>query len=291
METLTLNAGTPASAVHESAAHEPEVYDIVASRLLSGGDSAHVTWHRLSNGLEVVCKQADQAGMLEAEALGLQALSETGWGRVPKVLSCEPGQLVLEYLVPAIPSDADWEACGDALAGLHGCMRPAFGGDADNWIGGMPQPNPQTLDGFEFFAEHRLLFQARQARDAGLLSSAIVQRIDRLSHRLDQWLDPQPAVQLHGDLWSGNFHPTEDGVAWVDPAVYWGWAETDLAMTLLFGRQPIAFYKAYEQKRPQVQGWEERAPLYNLYHLLNHLNLFGKVYHGGIVSTLDHYVS
>ena len=164
------------------------------------------------------------------------------------------------------------------------------GFDGDNFIGATPQRNDWDPDGAAFFAEGRLGFQFRLARDMGRLGSEDVRHAERLSLRLSDLLGPcaaEPPSLLHGDLWSGNVHARADGVAClVDPAAYFGFREADLAMTRLFGSFPADFYAAYAEAWPLPAGAEERVGVFNLYHLLNHLNLFGEGYLGQVRAQL-----
>ena len=162
---------------------------------------------------------------------------------------------------------------GRMLAKLHRVTGPRFGWHRDNWIGLSPQQNGWCDDWAEFFWERRIRPQAERAglqvSRGGLLEN----------HK------PQPSL-LHGDLWSGNAGFTAEGPVIFDPAVYYGDREADLAMTELFGGFPREFYDAYRKEWPVDDGYEKRKPLYNLYHLLNHLNLFGGGYLGQVKETL-----
>jgi len=226
--------------------------------------------------------------MLRREAEGLAALAEApGAPRVPRAVLAGPDFLLLEYLpsAPAAPNSA--ALFGEAMARLHSRTAPQFGFDHDNYLGLTPQPNPRLTDGWEFFAEHRLLHQGRLARRAGRLSAANFGRLERLAASLRHLIPEQPASLIHGDLWSGNCYPGPDGhICLIDPAAHYGWAEADLAMTALFGRLPEAFFAAYQGVQPLEPGWQGRFDLYNLYHLLNHLNLFGLSYLSAVEATL-----
>lgn len=228
--------------------------------------------------------------MFAREAEGLEALRVPDGPRVPRPYLWGRDFLLLEDLAPASRRPDFWETLGRQLAALHRHTNPRFGFAHDNYIGSTPQPNPWTEDGYAFFAEHRLLFQARLAHRRGLLSQEDVRRVERLAARLPDLVPPQPASLLHGDLWSGNVIPDEHGQpALIDPATHYGWAEAELGMTQLFGGFPEAFYRAYEEVRPLTPGWRERFPIYNLYHLLNHLNLFGESYYGSVRQVLRRY--
>jgi fructosamine-3-kinase len=179
---------------------------------------------------------------------------------------------------------------GRGLAALHRQEQPEFGFGADNYCGSTPQANPLMQDGWEFFARHRLLALAKPAQQRRLLNSAELRQVEDVAGRLADWIPAQPAVLLHGDLWSGNIHCDSRGLpALIDPACYWGWAEADLAMTTLFGGFDPRFYATYLECSGMQADWRERAPLYNLYHLLNHLLLFGGVYLDQVKQVLNRY--
>jgi fructosamine-3-kinase len=196
----------------------------------------------------------------------------------------------LEYLSPTRPAPDYWPALGERLARLHLVTRERFGFDHDNYLGLTPQPNPAEADGFRFFAEHRLLYLGRRCRDQGRLGAGDMRRLERVAARLPELVPPQPASLLHGDLWSGNIIPGPEGQAClIDPAAHFGWAEADLAMMVLFGSVPRAFYSAYESVRPLAPGYQARFDVYNLYHLLNHLGLFGASYGEAVRAILRRY--
>lgn len=229
--------------------------------------------------------------MFAREAEGLRALGAAeGAPRVPAPLLWAEDFLLTEHIASASPAPDYAAAFGVRLARLHAHTASEFGFDHHNYLGLTPQPNPRLADGWAFFAEHRLGYQGRLARDAGRLDTASLRRLERLAGRLRELVPAQPASLLHGDLWSGNHLPGPDGQVWlIDPAAHYGWAEAELAMTTLFGRLPEAFYSAYHAARPLHPGWRDRLDLYNLYHLLNHLNLFGAGYLGSVEAVLARY--
>ncbi len=240
------------------------------------------------------------SGFYRAEARGLELLRAARAVRAPQVLACRdeedgaPGFILLEWL--GLPSgarrDAAAEALGPALAALHRSRTAAYGLDHDNYIGATPQPNGWSASWLAFFRERRLGFQLDRAVSAGLLDQGRQRALTRLLDRLDRWIDDrlvQPAL-LHGDLWSGNMIVGPDGApALIDPAVSYGDREADLAFTALFGGFPERFYRAYQEAWPLAPGWQERRDLYNLYHLLNHLNLFGPAYLPAVDATIRTY--
>jgi fructosamine-3-kinase len=142
-------------------------------------------------------------------------------------------------------------------------------------------------DGYRFFAEHRLGYQAQRAARRGLLDAPLEAAVQALCRRLPELIPTQQPALLHGDLWSGNhFAAADGGPVLVDPACHWGWPEAELAMMCLFGQAPDRFFSAYTEHRPLAPGWAQRQPLYNLYHLLNHLVLFGTGYLNPVAAIL-----
>jgi protein-ribulosamine 3-kinase len=240
--------------------------------------------HRLAleDGRPVMVKRrrAAAAGFFAMEAHGLGVLAAAGGLRVPRVHAVAEDALVVDDLGQGRPDRAAWERAGRALAHQHRCTARGFGLDRDGWCGDSVQTNTPMQDGWRFFAECRLLPQARRARDAGLLVAGDIPKVERICAELPMLIPEQPPVLLHGDLWLGNLHPCADGeLALIDAgAVHYGWAEAELAMLTLFGEPPMIFFDAYQAEAGIDASWRERIPFYNLYHLLNHLNLFGSDY-------------
>lgn len=228
--------------------------------------------------------------MFEREAEGLDALAAPKAIRVPAALCFGPDFILQEFVEPGPRRSDFWETLGAQLAAMHNHTSPRFGFPHDNYIGSTPQINTWETDGFTFFAEHRLRFQAELARRNGLLDAASCQLLMTLSNRLPDLVPAQPASLIHGDLWSGNIHTGPDGEpVLIDPAAYYGWAEAELAMMTLFGSPSDSFFRAYESVRSLAPGYEKRFDLYNLYHLLNHLNLFGGSYLGSVRAIVKRY--
>jgi fructosamine-3-kinase len=225
-----------------------------------------------------------------AEADGLAALAATGTVRTPAVLAVSDRELLTERIETGAATARGWRELGAQLAAMHAREQPCFGFTADNFCGDTPQPNPRTDDGHEFFAAQRLSYQGRRAFEAGLLDSRELSALEALGERLPTLVPAQGPALLHGDLWRGNvLFDNTGGAVLIDPACYWGWPEADIAMCALFGGFPAAFYDAWAADARPQPGWRERLPLYQLYHLLNHLNLFGPGYHGQVVSVLRQY--
>lgn len=234
----------------------------------------------------------------ECEAAGLALLAATDTARVPQVIGAGdvPGTgaafLILEWIDTGQKGSRSAEALGRQLARMHQVAQGQYGLDHDNYIGLMPQPNKQSGSWLEFFRTQRLGAQREFAAKAGLLPPQRAERLDRLIETLDKWIDEtqcQPSL-LHGDLWGGNWMAGNVGdPILVDPAVYVGDREAELAMTSLFSGFPQPFYAAYNEVFPLAPGYEARQPIYQLYHLLNHLNLFGEGYGGSVDAVLNRY--
>ncbi len=228
--------------------------------------------------------------MFIREAEGLSGLKIKGGPSIPEPYLYGTNFILLEDLKSAPHSSDYWTKFGHQLAVMHLNTHPQYGFAQDNYIGSTQQPNTWTDDGYHFFAEQRLMFQARLAREAGLLGKTDRRRVENLASRLPELIPNQPASLLHGDLWSGNaVTNSTGGPAVIDPAAHYGWAEAELAMTSLFGTFPSAFYRAYEEVRPLDAGYYTRYSIYNLYHLLNHLNIFGRGYLGQVQAILKQY--
>jgi len=230
---------------------------------------------------------AAHLSMFEAEISGLEALRATQTVRVPAKVGVgrtAGGQawLELEYLDLAPLDRASGAVLGHQLAALHRNSAESFGWGADNFIGLGPQQNGWLDNWPRFFAERRLLPQLAIARAGGADGKWLTDG-ERLCERIAAFFvggHPPPCL-LHGDLWGGNAGQLPDGTPVIfDPACYYGDREADLAMSELFGGFPSAFYAAYRAAWPLDAGYETRKTLYNLYHILNHFNLFGASYLG-----------
>jgi len=222
--------------------------------------------------------------MFEAEAAGLAALAAADAIRVPQVIclgqAADQSWLVMEY-IELSQGDADASRLlGKQLAALHACSAEHFGWWRDNTIGSTPQKNNVMDDWPDFFRERRLSVQFELAAHNGF-STALQEKGERLMAGLDMFFvgyKAQPSL-LHGDLWAGNCAFDGDGKPVIfDPALYYGDREADLAMTELFGGFGSEFYAAYQHAWPLHEGYAVRKTLYNLYHILNHANLFGGAY-------------
>lgn len=259
-----------------------------AARLATPNGRYFVKWHR-----------TPPPHFFECEARGLELLQEAGCVRVPDVIG--QGQapdsrlsfLILEWIDRNGGKYTAARTLGRQLAEQHRQRYAYYGLDYDNYIGELPQPNRRAASWVAFYRDQRLGPQRALAEQRGYLSAPRARRLDRLMERLDEWIDErrcQPSL-LHGDLWGGNWMAALSGEpVIIDPAVYYGDREADLAMTTLFGGFPPDFYSAYSEVFPFAPGYEERQPLYQLYYLLVHLNLFGESYGSRVDSVLKKYV-
>lgn len=221
--------------------------------------------------------------MFEAEVDGLEALRATNTIRVPDVLACDiangESYIALERLSLERPTTGTERRLGQQLAALHRHTEDRFGWFRDNTIGLTPQINDWCTGWIEFFRKRRLGYQAKLACANGYsrdVEALLTQLSDRLP-ALFKGYEPVASL-LHGDLWAGNWGSVNGQPVVFDPAVYYGDRETDIAMTRLFGGFGKTFYSAYEESWPLASGHEQRLKLYQLYHVLNHLNLFGTGY-------------
>jgi protein-ribulosamine 3-kinase len=230
----------------------------------------------------VKLNRVDKLDMFEAEMDGLSILNSAHAFRVPEPLICGSTETHSYLIMEAITAGSSAKAmrlAGEQLAALHHLTQPRFGHQRDNYIGTTVQINTVENDWLSFWREHRLGYQLTLAQENGIGGDTMAladQLIDALPHFLNH--SPKASL-LHGDLWGGNMMVDNHGMPVIyDPAIYYGDRETDLAMTHLFNGFNADFYHAYQANYPLSEGHEVRHTLYNLYHILNHFNLFGGGY-------------
>ncbi|MEF3276022.1 MAG: fructosamine kinase family protein [Chloroflexus sp.] len=251
-------------------------FGVHLARLTIGGQRFALKW----------ASHGAPAAMVAAEAYGLRTLAATQTIRVPTIILAQEADARLPALMLSewIESDGrplDAAQLGEQLAALHRCTATAYGLERDNFIGGTPQSNGWLDDWITFFRDRRLLPQIELANRNGRLSPSRRQMLERVLCRLEDWLGGVPRVPslIHGDLWRGNVISGPNGVpVLIDPAISYSDREAELAFTELFGGFSPRFYAAYHAAWPLAPGYHERRDLYNLYHLINHLNLFGEGY-------------
>jgi len=222
-------------------------------------------------------------GMFEAEILGLNLLRKTGSIQIPKVIGqgddTRHCYLLMEYIPQGHPDTRFWKRFGYQLASLHQNTAAFFGLDHDNYIGSLPQQNNESSNWHEFFIRFRIQPQLSMAVDKAYLHKNDIQSFHKLFTKLPHLIPAEAPCLLHGDLWSGNFLCSYKALpVLIDPAVYYGHREMDIAMTRLFGGFHPDFYYAYHEAFPLENDWEKRIDLCNLYPLLVHVNLFGGGY-------------
>lgn len=258
-------------------------FKIASQQALGGGCINDAYRLESADGLNLFVKanRRDFHDSFSAEAVALQEIAATQTVRVPQVIAQIQGAtqayLILEYIETRPSRTGDWRTLGQQLAQLHAIEQPHFGWHRDNLIGATPQPNPRTETWLDFFAAHRLEHQFSLCQSRGYK----LPLRDELLRQLPVLLADHPATPslLHGDLWSGNAAFDPQGSPFLfDPGSYYGDREADLAFTEFFGGFPPEFYQAYQAELPLDSGYSQRKTLYNLYHCLNHLYLFGASY-------------
>ncbi len=267
--------------------------NITNSEPVGGGCIHETLLIQLDSGNRYFLKQNNQiaSDMFEKEAQGLKALRIRGGPVVPEVFLVGTEYLLLEDLQPKPRCQDFWQLFGRQLAQVHNQVNELFGYQENNYIGGNPQLNTWIKNGFDFFREQRIKPQLRMAQKQSLLKTQDIRKLEGLMAKLPELIPEQPASLIHGDLWSGNLMADKKGMpAIIDPAVHFGWAEADLAMTDLFGSYPAEFYHAYNDVKSLEPGYRNRYKIYNLYHLLNHLNLFGSGYLSQVRMVLAQYM-
>lgn len=258
---------------------------------LSGGCVGEVYKVQLPGNLAVVAKVGQGAGAhLACEGAMLRYLQQHSRLPVPAVLHASDNLLIMEFIAGDSCFDAAAEQhAAELLAGLHAISAPHFGFEWDTLIGGLHQPNPRTSSWLEFFRDQRLLYMGNEALRTGRMPARTLARLERCAGRLTEWLDePERPALLHGDVWTTNVLAQGGRITgFLDPAIYYGHAEIELAFTTLFGTFGAPFFRRYAEIHPLAPGFMElRKDLYNLYPLLVHVRLFGDSYLRSVESTL-----
>lgn len=249
---------------------------------LSGGMIGTVYRVELADGRIIVAKVGETAeANLSREGYMLRYLAQHSGLPVPQVLHSDDTLLLMTFIEgESYLGVSEQQHAADLLADLHNITQAQFGLERDTLIGPLHQPNPLTDSWIDFFREHRLLYMARLAHDAGTLPVEILRRVEKLSAQLDRWLiEPEQPSLIHGDIWRNNVLTRNGRVTgFIDPAIYYAHAEIELAYMLLFDSTfGPAFFERYQ--RPIAPGFfEERRHIYNLYPLLVHARLFGRQY-------------
>jgi fructosamine-3-kinase len=265
---------------------------IKSTQGLSGGDINSV-YHIKTNDDHFVIKVNDVdafPGMFQKEANGLMVLRDTRSIDVPQVLGFgdfeDSTYLLLEYKESGIVDRQFWELFGHQLAALHRNSRESFGFDEDNYIGSLPQYNRNKKPASEFFIEQRLKPQFKMANERGFNFN----NLDAFYKQVEQLIPDELPALIHGDLWSGNYLVnSENKPCLIDPAVAYAPREMDLAMMKLFGGFDERMFQAYQESFPLENDFEERIPLWQLYYILAHVNLFGGHYYSRAKEIMAYY--
>lgn len=259
----------------------------------------------INNALKLITSDGDyfmkwQTGipedMFQKEAEGLKLLSCNGAIKIPEVIGYGKIEgkhyLLLEDIVSSFPANNYWKHFGIALAALHrNNTAKKYGLDHDNYIGKLPQSNDMNGDWIDFFIQNRLEYQLKLAIKNRMVNNSFIDRYRRFYELIPGLLPVDQPALLHGDMWSGNVMVGGDGlVCLIDPAVYYGHREIELAFTQMFGGFDYDFYDAYNSTYPLESGFEERVDIYNIYPHMVHVNLFGRSYINGVENVLRRYL-
>jgi fructosamine-3-kinase len=262
---------------------------------LSGGMIGEVYRVALADGSVLAAKVSQTAeAQLSLEGYMLTYLSRHSRLPVPQVLHSDDALLLMTFIEGrSFLGTAEQQHAAELLADLHRITQPQFGLERDTLIGPLRQPNPLSHSWVNFFCEHRLLYMAQVAHQDGPLPADMLRRIETFSNRLDRWLlEPEQPSLIHGDIWLNNVL-THNGriTGFIDPAIYYGHVEIELAYTVLFnGTFGAPFFERYQQHRPIAAGFfEERKYIYNLYPILVHVRLFGEAYLPAVDASLNHF--
>jgi fructosamine-3-kinase len=266
---------------------------------LSGGCISDAFKVTTDNGSNFFLKYNSSAlnDMFIKEANGLNELSKANAIRIPEVLSFDKDYILLEFIPTGSRKKYFFEEFGRRFAEMHKYTSNEFGFYEDNYIGSNPQKNipdvKEKNDWVSFYFNKRILFQLQLAEKLGNSTDSLRKGISKLENKIEEIIGDtkeKPSL-LHGDLWGGNYMVDENGDAvLIDPAVYYGHREADLGMTKLFGGFSSEFYKLYFETFPLEDGYDYRENIYKLYHVLNHLNLFGGGYYSQALSLIKYYV-
>jgi protein-ribulosamine 3-kinase len=266
---------------------------------LSGGCISNAYKIKTVNDRAYLLKINESSGgdMFLKEANGLSELKKANAIKVPEVIMAEKNFILLEFINSSDKSKTFFQDFGIKFSNMHKFNSKAFGFYEDNYIGANPQLNMPEKDEqtnwIKFYFNKRILYQYKLAEKNGYATEELMQGISKLENKMELILsgsEESPSL-LHGDLWSGNYMVDENGNAClIDPAVYYGHREADLGMTKLFGGFSSEFYYSYNENFPLLDGYNYRENIYKLYHVLNHLNLFGRGYYQQAISLIYYYL-
>ena len=224
--------------------------------------------------------------MFDLEKKGLEMLGSAQSIQTPKIISIGSEYLLMDFIETVSVNTSSWEEAGRAIAELHQISSKSFGLDYNNFIGTLIQDNQQKDMWVDFYINQRIYPQLL----SGNFPSSTIHLFEKFFINVEKFFPEECPSLLHGDFWQGNFLMSTDGIFLIDPAIYFGFREMDIAMTKLFGGFNNRFYEAYHEHFPLAEGWEERVDICNLYPLLVHANLFGGSYHSQLISIVKRFV-
>lgn len=269
--------------------------DIEVNGLSAVGGGSISSTYKISSSAGMFFLKVNDAenavAMFKTEAKGLDMLRENSSFTIPRVISLnnerDTAFLLMDYIDSSSRNKNYWDNLGGSLAELHKQTNTSFGLSENNFIGSLPQQNNFTEDWPSFFINRRILPMVKMAVNSGLVTTDFVAKIELVLNNIVELIPKEPPALVHGDLWSGNLMVDANGKpCLIDPAVYYGHREMDLAFSHLFGDFEQRFYEVYQDVYPLEQGFDRRIDIYNLYPLLVHLNLFGRSYLGQIENIL-----
>jgi len=270
--------------------------DIKEIQSISGGDisMAYKLYTSKNNYFLKLNSSKNALDLFLSEKIGLDAIAKTNTIRVPEVFYCDNIEneafILMQYIEVKTPSSKDYEELGHQLAALHKVSNDEFGFEQDNFIGNLPQSNTYHNHWATFYIEERILPQLELAQSKQLLSTKDIPDKEKMYEVCKELFQDITPSLLHGDLWSGNYLIATDSTPFlIDPAVYYGHHEVDIAMSKLFGGFSRSFYDAYQAHFPFTNETDARIDVYQLYYLLVHLNLFGTSYLGSVRNILNNY--
>lgn len=268
---------------------------ILLSSSVRGGCIANAVQITTESGKKYFVKSYNsKREILRTEANGLKELAKPNTIRVPNVIFLDNDFLILEYIEQGRKSNNFFSEFGRLYARMHKYRGKKYGYFENNFIGSNPQLNLLQNDNWiDFFWQNRLLYQYKLAEKNNYVDNSFTEMFTKFEAAFASIVEgtEEPPTLLHGDLWGGNYMVDSSGSAvLIDPAVYYGHREADLAMTRMFGGFDSNFYKSYNEEYPLIEDWEYRVELYMLYHVLNHLNLFGSGYYSQVISIIKKYI-
>jgi len=268
---------------------------IIETHSVSGGDISEAFKITTSNkNYFLKINSCETLYMFQTEASALKHINDTKTIKTPEVFVVDTFEdhafLLMEFIESKVPSSTDFKTLGLQLATLHNYSSNYFGWEHDNFIGTLPQSNNQNASWYDFYIHQRLKPQLKLAKQRNLLSENECPSTEKMLQALQPIFQNIKPSLLHGDLWGGNYVISKNGDPYlIDPAMYYGHSEVDIAMTKLFGGFSDSFYKAYHSVHPEDAHTISRIDIYQLYYLLVHLNLFGRSYYGSVSRILRKY--